>query len=75
VITLTPSESTYRHCLISYGLQPYLVSIEAGVDTFGKGLAIASTRGWVKPGDQIVLVKGVDGVKGSTNSLQIVEVE
>jgi len=75
VIALTPLLQTFRQCLISFGLEPFHVDIEKGVDTFSKGVSYGASRGWISSGDEIVLVKGVDGVAGSTNSLQVMQVE
>jgi len=76
VLALTPDPQTARQCLASFGLRPFLVSIEEGVNTFKKAVPVLKEKGWVKSGsDELVLVKGIDGVKGSTNSLVAMTVD
>jgi len=74
ILTLTPDPITARQSMLSYGLEPHLIEIESGKDTFAKGIKIAKEANWVKNGDEVVIVKGIDGVEGSTNSIQIMSI-
>jgi len=74
VLMLTPLLQTARQAMLSYGLYPFFIEIETGKDTFQKGIQIGKELDWIKNGDEVVLVKGVDGVEGSTNSLQIISI-
>jgi len=75
VVTLTPDPQTARQCLASYGLEPFIVDIEAGGATFRKAVAILKEKEWISGNVELVLVKGVNGVSGSTNSFFIGTVE
>jgi pyruvate kinase len=75
IVCLTPDIQTARQCLLSYGLRPFVVDIEEGHSTFKKAVPILRDNGWIVGHVEVVLVKGVDGVKGTTNSLIIATTE
>jgi len=75
VVCLTPDPQTARQCLVSYGLRPFVIDIEEGTNTFKKAVPILKQNDWIAGNADVVLVKGVDGIKGTTNSLVIATVE
>jgi len=77
IVTLTPDSQTARQCLASYGLQPFVVDIEKvfGTALYKHAVSILKEKKWITGNVDLVLVKGVDGVKGTTNSLFIASVE
>jgi len=75
ILCLTPEPQTARQCLLSYGIRPFIVDIEQGTNTFKKAVPILKQNEWIVGNADVVLVKGVDGVHGTTNSLVIATIE
>jgi len=76
ILCLTPELQTARQCLISYGIRPFVVDIEEGTNTFKKAIPVLKKNQWIGGTNaDVVLVKGVDGVQGTTNSLIIATIE
>lgn len=75
IVTLSPDDRVSRQCLLSFGLQPFHTTVQHLLmgGTLMKGIDLGKVNGWFKDGDTIVLIKGVDGIKGTTNTLQVVD--
>ena len=78
VVVVTPSDQTYRSCLLSRSLYPLTVdsSVEYDHDQLVKaGMAYAKKNKWISKGGQVIVVSGIAlGVQGSTNMLQVIDV-
>eukprot|EP00808_Paulinella_micropora_P027948 g7142.t1 len=76
IVVISPNARTARQLLCSYGVQPHHAPIQHNHlgGTLLKGIDFGKKIGWFREGDTVVLVKGIDGVKGSTNTVQIAEI-
>jgi len=51
------------------------VDIEEGTSTFKKAVPLLKQNEWIVGNSDVILVKGVDGVHGTTNSLIIATID
>eukprot|EP00457_Paulinella_chromatophora_P002979 gb/GEZN01002984.1/.p1 GENE.gb/GEZN01002984.1/~~gb/GEZN01002984.1/.p1 ORF type:complete len:532 (-),score=97.11 gb/GEZN01002984.1/:569-2164(-) len=76
IVVISQVARTARQLLISYGVHPHHAPIQHNHlgGTLLKGIDYGKKIGWFREGDTVVLVKGIDGVCGSTNTVQIAEI-
>lgn len=76
IILLTCNEVTAKQALVLRGVFPIVVERDNDETLFKIGMEFGKTRGWVKTGDNVVLVSGLQaGVAGATNMMKVVDVE
>jgi pyruvate kinase len=77
VLATTPSDRVARQLTISWGIHSLVVAPASNTDNmFDRSLDGAKSAGFVKKGDLVVITAGVrTGIPGSTNLLQVVNVE
>lgn len=73
IIGCTPSEQTWRHMNLSWGVLPLLIGEETDTDTlFHNALQKAEKYGYIKTGEIVVITAGVPlGISGTTNLLKV----
>jgi len=75
VITLTALPQTARQCLVSRALYPVVVQRESESALVNLAFSLGLGLGWLKEKDKVVVVSGMkQGVSGTTNTLQILDV-
>jgi pyruvate kinase len=77
ILSLTQNMDTARRLTLSYGVEPmHITDVNSFAETVEKAVDLASTHGFAKKGDRLVLTAGVPfGKPGSTNVLRIAWVE
>lgn len=77
ILGLTPRSPTARRMTLAWGVHSVLTEdIDNFGDMVGKAVAVASSQGFAKSGDRIVVTAGVPfGTPGATNVLRIAWVE
>ena len=73
IIACTPSEHTFRHLSMSWGVTPVMVTYRDNYeDLFNHAVEVVSNAGFVRDGELVVLTAGVPiGVAGTTNLLKV----
>jgi pyruvate kinase len=73
ILGLTPSLSTARRLAVVWGVHPVITAdVHSMTETVSKSLRIAAQEGFLKQGDEIVVIAGVPfGTAGTTNALRV----
>eukprot|EP00457_Paulinella_chromatophora_P013456 gb/GEZN01013755.1/.p1 GENE.gb/GEZN01013755.1/~~gb/GEZN01013755.1/.p1 ORF type:complete len:172 (+),score=16.40 gb/GEZN01013755.1/:389-904(+) len=73
IVCISPIARTARQLNISYGVHAHYAPIQHNFmgGSLLKGVDIGKKESWFKDGDTIVLVQGIEGVEGSTNSVEV----
>jgi pyruvate kinase len=76
VYAFTDEPQVFRHMLLMWGVEPFLVQFtEEPEETISGAFAYLLRRGWVKPGDWMVVVTNVLAGKKTIDSIQMRPVE
>lgn len=76
VYAFTDEPQVFRHMLLMWGVEPFLMQFtEDPEETIGAAFAYLLRRGWVKPGDWMVVVTNVLAGKKTIDSIQMRPVE
>jgi pyruvate kinase len=73
ILALTPREDTARRLCVVWGAHPVVTAdVHSMTETVSKSLRIAAQEGFLRQGDEIVVVAGVPfGASGTTNALRV----
>ncbi|WP_144185184.1 pyruvate kinase [Elioraea rosea] len=73
ILGLTPRMTTARRLAVTWGVHPVVTAdVHSMTETVSKSLRIASQEGFLKQGDEIVVIAGVPfGESGTTNALRV----
>jgi len=76
IVVISPNPKTAKQLYASYGVQPFHAPIQHNHlgGTLVRGIEEGKRAGWFREGDTVILIKGIDGVMGSTNMVQIAEI-
>ena len=74
VISLSPNATTARRLALAWGVHP-VVADNLGEDVVARAAQVAQTNGFAKPGDDVVVISGVYGTPGATNSVRVTRCE
>lgn len=73
ILGLTPRSETARRMAVVWGVHPVVTAdVHSMTETVSKSLRIAAQEGFVKAGDEVVVIAGVPfGTAGTTNALRV----
>ena len=76
IYAFTDEPQVFRHMLLMWGVEPFLVKFAGGPEeTISDAFAYLLRRGWVKPGDWMVVVTNVLAGEKTIDSIQMRPVE
>ena len=72
VLALTPLAATARRCCLYWGVVPVLIPAPASSEEMRSEVTrVLKERGWVQPGDVIVITSGTVGHTGTTDTIRL----
>ncbi len=72
VLALTPLAATARRCCLYWGVVPVLIPAPASSEAMRSEVTrVLQERGWVQPGDLIVITSGTVGHTGTTDTIRL----